>query len=360
MANKQRKAFVVMPFGRDFDMVYNDLIRPAFESAGYQIARADNITNQRNILHDIVVGIQDSDVVVADLTEANPNVYYELGLAHGMERNVILISQDPSDAPFDLRSYRIFEYHTRYDRFVEAKARLDELAREVAAGKIGFGNPVSDYRPAKHMRMPSASEEIATPETGRQKSDSDRQPGLLDSGVAIEEGFKKANKITARIGAHIIGLGSDIDARAPVLNAVSSAGNIRGARNLLRTMSRSHRARTKDLHALNADLVRIWDEIRIALERVVVHPGVPSNQRQEIVSMVQTLAVRAKTGKESVFGLVEKMNSLPPLETMFDKTKEQLMDELLVFAATIEEVESVEGRFLNISTTSSSQDAVVT
>ena len=123
MAGEQRRAFVVMPFDEEFDLIYKGLIQPPFEAAGYHVVRADDITNQRNILHDIVVQLHDSDLIVADLTDTNPNVYYELGLAHGLERNVVLLSQHPSDTPFDLRSYRMIEYGTRWDKFADAKGR---------------------------------------------------------------------------------------------------------------------------------------------------------------------------------------------------------------------------------------------
>ena len=139
MAEKKRRVFVLMPFDEGFDLPYTELIRPAFEAAGYEVVRADDITNQRNILHDIVVAIHESDIVVADLTDANPNVYYELGLAHALERKVVLLSQYPSDAPFDLKSYRIIEYGTRHDKFTGAQKVLTSLARDAANGKVNFG-----------------------------------------------------------------------------------------------------------------------------------------------------------------------------------------------------------------------------
>ena len=68
-----------------------------------------------------------------------------------------------------------------------------------------------------------------------------------------------------------------------------------------------------------------------------------------MLTMVQALAVNARTGKESVFGLVETMNDLPALEAMFDKAKRRVMDELLVFAAIIEEIESFGGRLTSVT-----------
>ena len=109
--------FVLMPFDEEFDFVYNDFLKPAFENledAQFQVTRADDIGNQRSILNDIVVQIAQSDLVIADLTGCNPNVFYELGLAHALRRPVILLTQDIEDVPFDLQPYRTLEYDTHF------------------------------------------------------------------------------------------------------------------------------------------------------------------------------------------------------------------------------------------------------
>ena len=64
--------------------VYTELIRPAFEGAGLEVLRADDISDNTNILEDIMTQIRDADFVLADLTGSNPNVYYELGLADAL------------------------------------------------------------------------------------------------------------------------------------------------------------------------------------------------------------------------------------------------------------------------------------
>ncbi|GAI12942.1 unnamed protein product, partial [marine sediment metagenome] len=73
-----------MPFDLEFDWIFNDLIKLALEEVGYDVKRADSILNQQNILKDVVRGIAEADLVVADLTGLNPNVFYEIGIAHTM------------------------------------------------------------------------------------------------------------------------------------------------------------------------------------------------------------------------------------------------------------------------------------
>ena len=136
--------FVLMPFDEEFDVVYNDFLKPVFESVEdtqFQVARADDIGNPRSIINEIVVQIAQSDLVIADLTGSNPNVFYELGLAHALRRPVILLTQDIEDVPFDLRTYMTLEYDLNFVKIQNAMATLRDYAQKFARGEMQFGNP---------------------------------------------------------------------------------------------------------------------------------------------------------------------------------------------------------------------------
>lgn len=67
-------AFVIMPFDAEFDAVYKDLLAKPLEDSGYVVRRADDVNTRQNVLADVVRGIAEADLVVADLTTLNPNV----------------------------------------------------------------------------------------------------------------------------------------------------------------------------------------------------------------------------------------------------------------------------------------------
>ena len=94
-------AFVIMPFEDQFTTVFSHFIKPILEELGFNVERADDIENQRNILRDIVENIHNSALIIADLTTANANVFYELGLAHALRKPVILMTQSIEEVPFD-------------------------------------------------------------------------------------------------------------------------------------------------------------------------------------------------------------------------------------------------------------------
>jgi len=102
-------ASAMMPFSADFDPVYNS-IQQACVSAGLNCRRADDIWENPAIIQDVVSLIDRSRVVVCDCTGRNPNVFYEIGIAHTLGREVILITQSGQDIPFDLRHLRYVPY----------------------------------------------------------------------------------------------------------------------------------------------------------------------------------------------------------------------------------------------------------
>lgn len=105
--------FVLMPFAPHFNDVYNS-IRNACEAHEVLLAcsRADDFYGGGHIMEDILGGILGSAFIVADVTGKNPNVFYELGIAHCCKTpdKVIIISESMDDVPFDLRHMRCLTY----------------------------------------------------------------------------------------------------------------------------------------------------------------------------------------------------------------------------------------------------------
>ncbi len=91
---------------------YNDLIREALlrSRPKLDVTRADEISLPGTISTDIITRIMHSDVVIADVTYPNSNVFYELGLAHAMKKPVVLVSAKEDDVPFDLQHIRVIYY----------------------------------------------------------------------------------------------------------------------------------------------------------------------------------------------------------------------------------------------------------
>ena len=116
-------ASVMMPFDARFGDVYT-AIRAAADNAGLHCRRADDIWENPAIIQDVVSLIDRSRIVVCDCTGRNPNVFYEIGIAHTLGREVILITQSEQDIPFDLRHLRYVRYLNNAQGRVELSAAL--------------------------------------------------------------------------------------------------------------------------------------------------------------------------------------------------------------------------------------------
>lgn len=123
--NETSHVYVIMPFRSDLDPVYETAIYPAVSGLGYACLRGDGHLSTHEIMRDVWHGICRSHVVIADLTGRNPNVFYELGIAHTIGKPVILICADHEDVPFDLRHLR----HIQYSNSAPGLADLTETLR---------------------------------------------------------------------------------------------------------------------------------------------------------------------------------------------------------------------------------------
>jgi hypothetical protein len=115
--------FVLMPFADRFQPIYDDHIRPEVQRARLRCERADEIRGTSLITWDIWEKINRARFLIADLTDRNPNVFYELGLAHAISKDVILLTQSMDFVPFDLKALRciVYEFTPRGVQLLEKR-----------------------------------------------------------------------------------------------------------------------------------------------------------------------------------------------------------------------------------------------
>lgn len=119
--------FVLTPFHSKFYDEYH-IIEDSCKELGLRVSRGDEKYIKGDILSHILQRICESKIVIANITGRNPNVFYELGLAHALGKPVIIISQGLDEIPFDLRSKQILVY----DHPMELSKKLrDTLIRVI-------------------------------------------------------------------------------------------------------------------------------------------------------------------------------------------------------------------------------------
>lgn len=102
--------FMLTPFHPDYYKDYSVVVNTA-NSLGLEVQRGDERASGGDIFNQILKTIISAKIIIANITGRNPNVFYELGIAHALNKTVILICEQGSDVPFDLQSKRIVFYN---------------------------------------------------------------------------------------------------------------------------------------------------------------------------------------------------------------------------------------------------------
>ena len=128
------QAFVVMQFSDTFNALYIDVIKPTCEKFGLEAIRADDIYKCDLIINDIARSIEEASVIIADVTTDNPNVFYEVGYAHGIKKATILLSDRTREKlPFDVSGFRTLFYDNTIGGKSDVEARLTTHLKNIMA-----------------------------------------------------------------------------------------------------------------------------------------------------------------------------------------------------------------------------------
>ena len=137
---QNNKAFVFMPFNEEFDKIYAEGIKTGFKVVNWSCFRADEKFDTPEVICTICKNIQESSLIIADLTGKNPNVFLEVGLAFGLGKYVAFLSQNPDDMPFDTRTFRTIMYEP--EKLEDLKEKITNLLSIKKTSKKTSGTPL--------------------------------------------------------------------------------------------------------------------------------------------------------------------------------------------------------------------------
>jgi hypothetical protein len=124
------RAFVVMQFTSEFDDVYNEVVRDVCGTYDMNVLRADEVHGPGLIISDVVTEIAAAQLIIADITPVNANVYFEIGYALALSKPTILLARKGTTLPFDIAGFRVLFYEDT----IGGKRKLEEgLRRHLAA-----------------------------------------------------------------------------------------------------------------------------------------------------------------------------------------------------------------------------------
>lgn len=152
-ATRNKDCFIVMPISDvegypvgHFKHVYDNIVVPACDLAGYKAVRADDVKSTNLIHLDILRKLIEAPIAVCDLSSRNPNVLFELGIRQAFDRPVVLIQEEGTPKIFDIAPLRYLEYskEMKYHEVLKSQAELREtiLATVAADGEAGNVNSI--------------------------------------------------------------------------------------------------------------------------------------------------------------------------------------------------------------------------
>ncbi|HDH4242308.1 TPA: hypothetical protein PIX62_000404 [Staphylococcus aureus] len=132
--NNLKKCFVVCPIGADdskeraqSDSLLKYILEPVLKEFDFEIIRADKINSPNIITDDILKNLNESELVICDISSHNPNVFYELGYRHAINKTCITMVHKDESIPFDLSQHRTIKYSKDIDDVEKAKKHLSEM-----------------------------------------------------------------------------------------------------------------------------------------------------------------------------------------------------------------------------------------
>lgn len=301
----RHKVFVIMPFEEKFFEIY-EMLKRQFEG-NFLFSHAGEEDNQQNILKDIIQSIFDSDIIIANLTGLNPNVFYELGIAHTLNKKVIIITEDISTLPFDLKSYRAKEYSTHFVKFVELIDALNKYMKGAITGEVVFSNPVADFLSTKSEKEVTGS--IYQKEAAIALEE-DSENGFLDFLAGIEENIEEMTKIINNMSDDMNTMASGMTTSTNEIERVKKIGGSGTAtfmRKELRKAAKYIETFSAQLRSYNQIYEELWSKIEKDTLGLIENKFAAQN-KEELLSYLKSLKVMQFSIKDSCYSVEEMKN----------------------------------------------------
>ena len=159
-----KTCFMITPIGKEgtdvrknADEVMEYIICPVCQTFGYSVVRADKMANSGLITKAIIEQIISADLVIADLTGNNPNVFYELAIRHSYRKPAIQIIKGDVEIPFDVSNMRTISYDTTLSGANLAKKEIEAMLTAIENGET-VHNPVSEVSTLLNLSENSTEE----------------------------------------------------------------------------------------------------------------------------------------------------------------------------------------------------------
>ena len=313
------------------------MIKLHFQDAFY-FSNAATEDNQQNILADIIRPLHEADIVLADLTGLNPNVMYELGVAHSFNKKTIIITQDDlSNLPFDLKQYRTKKYTTHYKQFFEMLEYLDKHFYGAINGSVSFSNPISDFQTQIGI-TPLETTKVFTIEDEQDKGFLDFLAEIDEYGLQMAANLQEMQNNMNTMSDNIIACSTQIErVKSKGGNGVASfiRKETKKAASFINTFS-------QQLKTHNSKNDELWTKIETNLLGLLENPFATTEENSSgmIASLKELLTLKTVilSSKESIASLKESNQKLMGIERSLNQSIRFLNEDLSTYITVSEQM----------------------
>ena len=337
--------FMIMPFQEQFlglyDMIKNKL------GEKYNFSNAGDLDNKRNILQDIVTGIANADVIIADVTGLNPNVFYELGLCHALDKKVILITQDISELPFDIKSYRVDEYTTEFWKIERIINKIEKNLEGAKDGSVQYGNPIKDFYPKDIVKPSNITYENS------ENSEEDEK-GFLDYIADINDDTNKLTEELNKMTEEQNEMTQQMEFATNEINRVSkspSSGSASFVRNIARKVGNHIQEFSNKMELHNNEFEDIWRRIENNFLDLIDNKYMENDDNKEglINSLIGLNSMKDSIieSNDKIEGMISSFSSVKGMERKLTQAVNSLEEQMKTYIFIMQSANASIDRIIN-------------
>jgi hypothetical protein len=203
MSDGNKNCFVIAPIGKPetetrkrSDQVFKYLLEPASRECGFEAIRADHIKEPGIITSQVIQHIMDDPIVIADLTDRNPNVFYELAIRHILRKPFVQIIKQGEEKPFDVAGIRTIEFdHHDLDSVFLAKEQIISQINSMKSEGYTASSPISVTIDSKLLSESDKPEERQLADVFAAIADMKSELSSIGKRVVEQPGFYSRKKI---------------------------------------------------------------------------------------------------------------------------------------------------------------------
>lgn len=214
-APKAKRCFMITPIGdagsdirKHADWVFKFAVQPVMADKGFEATRADMMDDPFMINDSVFAAIDEADICVADLTNLNANVFYELGVRHALEKPVIHIAHVGTRIPFDTANYRTIWFDlTNIDSMADLKAQIASHVDTITKPGFKLSNPLTQARGFQRMASSADPKDQLIASLEDRVSSMERDLRAAVSALSPKNALSKAQLAWHRDGEDLLDVG---------------------------------------------------------------------------------------------------------------------------------------------------------